>query len=158
MGVAVTEQLQPAPWPATLWLRPRVLTLGVGCKRGTDPGAMREAAEDFLGGAGVSSLSLRAVASIDIKRDEGALVALAEGYGVPFVTFSAEALSAVPGQFSASERVLEATGVDNVCERAAVLAASGNGRAVLLRSKARYPGMTFALARTRPGKGEEASS
>ena len=30
VGVAITEQLQPTPWPATLWLRPRVLTLGVG--------------------------------------------------------------------------------------------------------------------------------
>ena len=56
-------------------------------------------------------------------------------------------LRAVPGRFSASERVRLATGVDNVCERAAVLAA-GNG--VLLRSKTLYPGTTFALARRRP--------
>ena len=102
---------------------------------------------DFLEGAGVSPLSLCAVASIDLKRDEQALIALAERYGVPFLTFSADALRAVPGRFSASERVRLATGVDNVCERAAVLAA-GNG--VLLRSKTLYPGTTFALARRRP--------
>ena len=36
IGVAVTEELTPAPWPVTLWLRPRVLVLGVGCKRGAE--------------------------------------------------------------------------------------------------------------------------
>ncbi|MBQ9527701.1 MAG: cobalt-precorrin 5A hydrolase [Fretibacterium sp.] len=148
VGVAVTEQLHPAPWPATLWLRPRVLTLGVGCKRGVPSTEMEAAAAVFLEGAGVSPLSLCAVASIDLKADESALIALAERYGVPFVTFSAEKLQAVPGTFSASERVREVAGVDNVCERAAMLAA-GEG-AVLLRSKVRYPGMTFALARRRP--------
>ena len=37
VGVAVTEQEQPAPWPVTLWLRPRRLVLGAGCRRGSDP-------------------------------------------------------------------------------------------------------------------------
>ena len=147
VGVAVTEQEQPAPWPVTLWLRPRRLVLGAGCRRGVAPEAAAKAAADFLESAGVSPLSLRAVASIDLKRDEQALIALAERYGVPFLTFSADALRAVPGRFSASERVRLVTGVDNVCERAAVLAA-GNG--VLLRSKTLYPGTTFALARRRP--------
>ncbi|MCR5346791.1 MAG: cobalt-precorrin 5A hydrolase [Fretibacterium sp.] len=147
VGVAVTDQLQPAPWPATLWLRPRILVLGVGCKRGTELHALENAASDFLDGAGVSPLSLCAVASIDLKAAEPALIALAEQYDVPFLTFSAEDLQSVEGTFSASERVLKITGVDNVCERAAVRAAGRE--AVLLRSKSRYPGMTFALARRR---------
>ena len=144
VGVAVTDQLQPAPWPVTLWLRPRRLVLGTGCKRGADPAAVADAAEAFLEGAGASPLALCAVASIDLKRDEPALIALAEQYGVPFLTFGADELRAVPGRFSASERVRAVTGVDNVCERAAVRAA-GNG--VLLRSKTVCPGVTFALAR-----------
>ena len=146
VGVAVTDSLQPAPWPVTLWLRPRRLVLGAGCRRGIDPAEMAAAAADFLEGAGVSPLSLCAVASIELKKEEPALIVLAEGYGVPFAVFGADALRAVPGRFSASERVREVTGVDNVCERAAVLAAE-NG--VLLRSKTLYPGMTFALARRR---------
>ena len=155
VGVAVTDELQPAPWPVTLWLRPRTLALGVGCVKGADAREVREAARDFLDGAGVSPLSLRALASIDLKRDEAALLELAAAYGVPFLTFGAERLAAVPGRFSSSERVREVTGVDNVCERASVLAASEaseGGGAVLLRSKARYPRMTFALARARGAK------
>jgi cobalt-precorrin 5A hydrolase len=144
VGVAVTEQLQPAPWPTTLWLRPKNLVLGAGCKRGTPLESLHGAAQDFLRGAGVSELSLRAVASIDLKADEQGLNALAAGFGVPFLTYSAEKLMQVPGKFSASEKVLAVTGTDNVCERAAVLA---SGMGPLLRSKTIYPGITLALAR-----------
>jgi cobalt-precorrin 5A hydrolase len=143
IGVAVTEQLQPAPWPITLWLRPRNLVLGVGCKKGADFTEMKKALEDFLEGAGVSPLSLSAVASIDLKAGESAILRLAAEFGVPFRTYGAEELKRVPGRFSASERVLSVTGVDNVCERAAVLCACGP----LLRGKTVYKGVTFALAR-----------
>ena len=150
VGVAVTEREQPTPWPVTLWLRPKDLTLGVGCKRGADSEDMKRAAADFLDGAGVSPLSLGVVASIDIKKDEKALIELAGFYKVPFVTFGAEELNNVPGRFSYSKRVFEAVGVGCVCERAAVLSASvGQSTGVLLRSKTRYDGMTFALARIR---------
>ncbi len=148
VGVAVTEQIMPAPWPATLWLRPRNLVLGAGCKRGTPFESLRGAAADFLDGAGVSPLSLRALASVDAKADEPGLNALAESFKIPFLVFPASELAGVPGRFSRSERVLAAVGVDNVCERAAVLGAE---LGPLLRSKTIYPGVTFALARIRPG-------
>jgi len=143
IGVAVSEMTMPAPWPVTLWLRPRVLVLGVGCKRGTTFAALGGALDDFLAGAGVSPLSLWAIASIDLKKDEQGLIQLSRSLSVPFFTYSAAELAAVSGQFSASERVKNVTGVDNVCERAAALCSGG----ALLRSKTRYPGITFALAR-----------
>ena len=95
----------------------------------------------------MSVLSLRAVASIDLKKDEPAVKAFAEKYGVQFLTFMASELQAVQGRFSSSERVKHFTGTDNVCERAAVLAAGEGG--VLLRSKCIYEGITFALTRSR---------
>ncbi len=122
-----------------------MLVLGAGCNRGVDPAKFEESACDFLKGAGVSVLSVRAVASIDLKKDERAIVSFAEKYGVELVTFGACELQAVQGRFTSSERVREITGTDNVCERAAVLGAGEGG--VLLRSKCVYEGMTFALAR-----------
>ena len=147
VGVAITdevfEELSP-PWPVTLWLRPRVLVLGVGCRRGIEKKALEAAVGDFLKGEGRSPLSLKAVASIDLKRDEPAIVDFCRENEVPFLVFSAEELNKVIGRFSSSQKVLEVAGVDNVCERAAVLAA-GNGP--LLRSKTLYPGIALALAR-----------
>ena len=143
VGVAVTDLLQPAPWPVTLWLRPKNLVLGIGCKKNTDFELLKESASDFLKNAGVSPLSLSALASIDLKKDEKAIKELAEEYGVPFVTYKAEELAELEGNFSSSEKVKSVAGVDNVCERAAVLKAEGP----LLRSKTLYKGITFALAK-----------
>ena len=86
---------------------------------------------------------LTALASIDLKKDEPGLMALAEKYGLPFRTYSAEALQAVPGDFTPSAFVQEKTGVDSVCERAAVLVSGGT----LIVRKAAENGMTFALAK-----------
>ena len=145
VGVAVTDALVSPPWPITLWLRPRLLTLGVGCKRGISAESFEAAVRDFLEGAGVSPLSLRSIASIELKRDEIAILDFCRAYDIPFQVFSAEDLRAIRGSFASSEKVLEVTGVDNVCERAAVRA--GGETAVLLRSKTLYPGIALALAR-----------
>lgn len=149
VGVAVTEELIPSPFPITLWLRPKVLVLGAGCHRGTDSGEFERAARDFLDGAGVSVLGLKALASVNLKEHEPALNTFAARHGIPFMTFSAQELQALTGRqkFSGSDVVKSITGTDNVCERSAVMAA-GEG-AVLLRSKCVYDGMTFALARVR---------
>ena len=145
VGVAVTDENMPVPFPVTLWLRPRVLILGAGCNRGVSPEEFESCALDFLRGAGVSVLSLKAIASINLKKDEPALVRFAERHKIQFMTFTASELQAVQGKFSASALVRHFTGTDNVCERSAVLAA-GKG-AVLMRSKCVYDGVTFALAR-----------
>ena len=86
---------------------------------------------------------LRALASIDLKKDEPGLAALGEKLGLPFYTYSAEALRQVPGDFTPSVFVREVTGVDSVCERAAVLSSGGE----LVVRKAAENGMTFALAK-----------
>jgi precorrin-4 C11-methyltransferase len=145
MGVAVTDEtFTLPPWPVTLWLRPQTLVLGVGCKRGIKKEALNAAIEDFLRGAGRSFLSLKVVASIDLKRGEPAILEFCRERGIPFLTYDAEELGRVEGPFSSSRKVLEVTGVDNVCERAAVLASGGGP---LLRSKTLYPGIALALAR-----------
>ena len=57
--------------------------------------------------------------------------------------YTEEELKQVPGEFTPSPFVKKITGVDNVCERSAVLA-SGNGR--LLQRKTGENGVTTAVA------------
>lgn len=144
VGVAVCDELQPAPYPVTLWLRPKDLVLGVGCRRGVDSELMSGCFLDFIESSGYSPLSVACIASIEQKKNEKALMSLAEIHKIPFVTFSPEELMALPGNFTKSIAAITAVGVDNVCERAA-LAASQGGYMVRLKSK--YQGITFALAR-----------
>ena len=142
VGVMITERALKPPFPVTLVLRPRTLILGAGCKKGIAPAAFEEVALSFLDKCGVSLLSVRALATIDIKAGEPAFRDFCAKYRLPLTTYSAEALSMVSGVFAESEYVLEKVGVSNVCERAAVLASGGR----LLTGKTKYEGVTLALA------------
>jgi len=82
------------------------------------------------------------LASISLKKDEPGLNALAEEWKIPFVTYTEEELKEVKGEFTPSAFVRTITGVENVCERSAVLA-SGNGS--LIRKKTGREGVTTAL-------------
>ena len=127
---------------SALQLVPRVLTLGVGCKRGTGADALEAAFQTFCTERGIVPEAVECAASIDLKRDEAGLLSFCLSHGWPLRFYSAEELRGVPGEFSASAFVERVTGVDNVCERAAALCA---GQSPVERKFARG-GVTFALA------------
>lgn len=107
-------------------IRPAVV-LGMGCARGALPQDAITLAKHVLSEAGVAGDTLSAVASIDIKADEPALVAIAAHFGVPLLLFSAAVLEReTPRLRNPSEKVFALTGCHGVAE-AAALAAVGNG-------------------------------
>ena len=131
-----------------LQLIPRCIVAGVGCKKGTSADKVDRAVQDAFAKAGLRMEALCAVASIDLKKEEAGLQEFCAARKVPFETYTAEELRAVPGIFSASEFVTGVTGVDNVCERSAVKYASEHGmnRGELLLCKQAQDGVTVALA------------
>ena len=106
-----------------LYLIPRVVALGIGCRRGISAEAIENAAARTLQEAGIFRKALCGVASIDIKSEEAGLHAFAETNGLPLHFYTAGELRKVPGTFTASAFVKEVTGVDCVCERSAVILA-----------------------------------
>ena len=142
IGVWVTARTGAGPFSRTLRLAPKGLILGVGCRRGTERAAIEEAAAAAL--AGYEPLAVAAVATIDLKKDEPGLLAFCAARGLPLLTFSAGELSAVAGDFTPSDFVKGVTGVDNVCERAAVAA---GGRIVV--PKLAKNGVTASVAEKR---------
>lgn len=132
----------------TLQLIPRCIVAGVGCKKGIPVDKIEHAVQDAFAKAGLRMEALCAVVSIDLKKEEAGLLEFCETRNVPFETYAAEELQAVPGTYSASEFVSGVTGVDNVCERSAVKYASEHGAndgELLLRKQAQ-DGVTVALA------------
>ncbi len=111
----------------TLQLIPRCIVAGVGCKKGTSAEKIEHVVQEAFAKAGLRMEALCAVASIDLKKEEAGLLEFCETRNVPFETYTAEELQAVPGTYSASEFVSGVTGVDNVCERSAVKYASEHG-------------------------------
>ena len=117
-----------------LLFAPKRYTVGIGMKRDTD----KKKAEEFV-------LDILNANGIDIKEDEEALIYLKDKYSIPLITFDAALLNKVKGEFEASEFVKKTVGVDNVCERAAVLCAGINSEIVV--GKKTGDGMTVAIAK-----------
>lgn len=125
-----------------LILVPPVLTLGVGCRRGVPAGELEEAFARLLQDAECFREAVARVCSVDLKAGEPGLLDFCRTNGLPFQTFPAGELAALPGGFTASDFVREITGVDNVCERSAVMGSGGT----LLARKSAGGGITMALA------------
>lgn len=140
VGLAIGIDARPSPFETTLHVLPKILTLGIGCRRGTAVETLEARVEHALESIGARRESVLRVASIDRKADEEGLLALCERHAWPLQTHTAQALSAVPGVFTASDRVLGAVGVDNVCERAAAM----YGKSVLRKQAGQ--GVTVAIA------------
>ena len=132
-----------APFPHTLHLTPRIVQVGIGCRRGTGADTIARAVQAALDAANVPREALCGAASIDVKRSEFGLLHFAADWGLPLAFFAAETLQAAAGDFTPSDFERRAVGVDNVCERAAVCAAGGGA---LLARKRAQDGVTVALA------------
>ena len=127
-----------------LLLVPKEYAVGIGCKKGKEI----EKIEDFiirhLQRVGIIPIQVFGMASIDVKRDEPGLLAWSRKEKIPFITYTAEELKSVKGDFHRSEFVKEQVGVDNVCERAAMKMCEPGGK--LIYEKHAEDGMTIAIA------------
>ncbi|WP_245295525.1 cobalamin biosynthesis protein [Rhizobium rhizosphaerae] len=109
--------------------------LGLGCRRGSEAGLLLALAESVLAEAVLTGLAgaaeaIRpsAVASLDRRAAEPALLAVAAHYAVPLLTFPADRLEAeTPRLASPSARVHAATGCHGVAESAALAAVGSAG-------------------------------
>lgn len=132
LGVRVTLDEEASAFAETLRLIPKVVTVGVGCRRGISEEEIRAVVLNVLHEHHISPKAVCRLATIDVKKDEAGLLAFAERMGWPICFFTAEELSAVPGEFAASAFVKDTVGVDNVCERAAVF----SGGKLLIKKQA----------------------
>lgn len=112
--------------------RPKVIVLGIGCNRGTEMEEIESVVQAALHDLGLSIRSVKAVASIDLKKDEAGLLELCSKYGWEFATYPAKQLNQVAIE-APSETVFKYTGAYGVSEPAAKL--YGNTRKLLINKK-----------------------
>lgn len=129
-----------------LHLVPRIMTLGIGCRRGANREQIETVFAGFCAERNIIPEGICQAASIDRKSDEAGLLAFCEGHGWPLRFYAAGELAAVAGEFSSSGFVKATVGVDNVCERSAVLSSGGT----LFEKKYAAEGVTLALAIVQP--------
>ena len=114
------------------------IALGLGCDRNTPLATVKAAIDQALALCQASLDDVNAVASIDLKADEPALLQLAAEQGWNIHFYSAQELAQVDVP-NPSETVRKHTGTPSVSEAAALLAA-GADITNLIIEKHRYRG------------------
>ena len=145
--IAVTYRILHTSIPI-LYFRPKVLNLGIGCRRNCNPYGIKDFIQASLLSHNISWLSVKSLSTIDIKRDEKLIAELGKEEVVEAVNiYTSDELKniAVPNP---SEKVKEVTGVWGVAESCAI-AASGHGPLLLEKQKGQLSessDFTFAAA------------
>lgn len=133
-----------APQAPRLWLRPKQLYVGVGCRRGTDPVHLDAFFNAVFDALRLTPAAVAGVATIDIKADEPAIRQLADRLNCPLCVFSPAELLPCEDGLTVSDFVRQTVGVGAVSAPAAIRASDG-GR--LLLEKACRAGMTLSVAK-----------
>ncbi len=116
----VTKQKQ-----TILYLRPRNIIAGIGCRRGISSEKILGALEQAFKTAGISQLSFKKIASIDLKSDEPGLSNAAQQRAVPIEFIKKNEIASYLEQhpeLDQSQYVKTQIGVGSVCEPAALIA------------------------------------
>jgi cobalt-precorrin 5A hydrolase/precorrin-3B C17-methyltransferase len=148
-GAAASLQITLCGGDGCRWHPPQ-LWLGVGCERGTSLALLEQAVDDALKEAGLAVEAVAGLASLELKGDEPALLALSRGRDWPLRLYPADRLVtvAVPNP---SERVRQEVGTASVAEAAALAAAGAEAELLLQKRIMRgSPGSgaaTIAIAR-----------
>lgn len=123
-------------------LRPQSLILGVGCRKNTSEAALINGVKTFLIQHNISPISLKAIATVDVKKDEQALKVLAEKMSLPLFIVNRDEILPIENRFPCSDFVKSTIRVGCVAEPAAFII-SKEGKKVV--GKKAFNGITLCL-------------
>lgn len=120
---------------------PRRFVLGAGTKKGISYEQLKEEYLNFCGLQGIHPMAVSKIASIDLKKEEPGILALARWLEAEFLTFSKEELAETAEKYPQSAFVKETAGVGSVSLASADLAGNGN----VISKRYANQGVTLAL-------------
>jgi precorrin-4 C11-methyltransferase len=143
--IAVTPFIRMTSIP-TLFFRPPVLHLGVGCRKACDPQGVEEYIRQKTEEAGLSPLALKSIGTIDLKKDEPLFHSLQQAFPwAEACIYTSKELEDIETP-NPSEKVREVTGSQSVAEAAAIKSASGGPLALEKQKGALAEGHQFTFA------------
>lgn len=125
-----------------VWLVPRTVTVGIGCKRGKTEEELSAFLSEQCSGIKLPIQSISTIATISIKHDEKGLLSLAKRLRVPLQCIEIEEVKKVEERFEGSTFVEKTLGVKAVSEPCGYIA-SGFGDCLL--SVQKHDGMTLSI-------------
>ena len=146
--IAVTPYLYPEIKVATIFYHPRVLNLGVGCRKDCNPEGISDYIKDILKEKQIAYNSIKSISTIDIKKDETLLSDLKVNFeNVDINIYSPDELKDIEVP-NPSIKVEEVTTVPSVSEASAIKSAK-NGALIIEKQKGKLTegnDFTFAVA------------
>lgn len=145
--IAVTPFLYPNPPIPVIYYHPKVLQLGVGCRKLCNPEGIGEEMVRFFSDHKIAIESVAGISSIELKKDEPLLAELSQHFNAPLKIYTATELEGIEVP-NPSAKVEDVTSVPGVCE-AAALKASEMGLLIVEKQKGRLSegnDFTFAAA------------
>lgn len=150
-GCSLVIAVTPYNYPTDsmiLYFRPRILNIGIGCRRNCNPEGVSDYIKNVLWEQGISLSSVKSVSTIDIKKEEAVFADLANWEYIEFCNiYTAAELKDIDVP-NPSDKVREVTGVAGVAESCALKASDG-GRLIFEKQKAKLSegsDFTFAVA------------
>lgn len=123
-------------------LRPRNINIGIGCRRGKTKEEILRAIYEVFDRYDISTRSIKAAGTIDIKSDEVGIIEACKELGCNMVVFDRDSIGKIEHQFASSDFVKSTIGVSSVCEPCAHLL---GGR--LIVPKTCIDGITIAVSK-----------
>lgn len=142
--VVISDRTAQPEFLPTLYLRPKDLVIGVGCKKAIPFVHLETCFLEFLKTYQYACSSVKALATITRKQAEPAILQLCETYHIPLQIVPDADIRACGDLFEASAFVQQVTGLPSVSEACSYLAA---GKGTVLTGKVKYAGVTLAASR-----------
>lgn len=122
---------------------PKPYVLGVGARKNVSSEIFHRNFQLFCQEQGIEQTEIARIVSIDVKKDEQAILDLAESLSCPFDVYSKEDLEKVADKYPCSDFVKKTVGVGSVALASADLASQGQ----VLTNRFAKDGCTFALGK-----------
>lgn len=123
-------------------LRPKDINVGIGCRKGVEHMRIINAIENVFRDINLSTKSIKAIGTIEVKKDEKGIIETAKHFNCPLKIFSIDEIKEIEEKFEKSQFVKDTIGVYSVSEPVAYLM---GGR--LITKKAKNNGITISVSK-----------
>ena len=125
-----------------IYLRPRNINIGIGCRKGVDGKRIIESVKSAMKELNLSENSIQAIGTVEVKKDEEGIIEAAKYFNCPIKIFAIEEIKEVEDKFEKSQFVKDTIGVYSVSEPSAYLL---GGK--LIKEKSKYNGITISISK-----------
>lgn len=130
------------PYEKHCRLIPKNINIGIGCRRGIEGKRIIEAIENILTQLNLSSKGIKAIGTIEVKKDEIGIIEACNHFNCPLKIFTLEEIKKIEDNFPKSQFVKKTIGVYSVSEPSAYLL---GGK--ILTGKIKIDGITISVAK-----------